>query len=107
MFKEERTEQMFDWGMIGDIGEGRPNLGRLMDVAVYRLMQFALRDVLIKELSVQATDDIFFKAGEKAGREFCKAFIDKSFDFNAFVSRTKEVLEQLKVGILIIRVVSK
>ncbi len=100
MFKEERTEQMFDWGMIGDIAEGRPNLGNMMDVAVYRLMQFTLRDVMIKELGVQAVDKIFFKAGEMAGREFCKAFIDKSADFNAFVTQTKDLLEQLKVGML-------
>ena len=38
MFKEERTESHFDWSMIGDINLGRPNLGTLMDVSVYRLM---------------------------------------------------------------------
>ena len=49
MFKEEREELKFDWSMIGNIGEGRPNLGSTMDVSVYRLMQFTLRDVLIKK----------------------------------------------------------
>ena len=48
MFKEEREELEFDWSMIGNIGDGRPNLGPTMDVSVYRLMQFTLRDVLIK-----------------------------------------------------------
>ena len=48
MFKEERENSMFEWNMIGDIHEGRPNLGNTMDVAVYRLMQFTLRDVIIK-----------------------------------------------------------
>ena len=100
MFKEERSEQMFRWGMIGDIGEGRPNLGNQMDLSVYRLMQFTLRDVMIQRYGVEASDDIFRKAGEMAGREFCKAFIDKSWDFNTFVKRTKELLETLKVGIL-------
>ena len=33
MFKEERRELMFDWSMLGDIGEGRPNLGMTMNVA--------------------------------------------------------------------------
>ena len=32
MFKEERETSLFDWGMIGDIGEGRPNLGSTMDI---------------------------------------------------------------------------
>jgi len=36
MFKEEREELQFDWSMIGNIGEGRPNLGETMDVSVYR-----------------------------------------------------------------------
>ena len=50
MFKEEREELKFDWSMIGNIEEGRPNLGSTIDLSVYRLMQFTLRDVLIKEL---------------------------------------------------------
>jgi hypothetical protein len=45
MFKEERKEPRFDWSMIGNVGEGRPNLGPTMDVAVYRLMQFTLAGV--------------------------------------------------------------
>ena len=51
MFKEEREELKFDWSMIGNIGEGRPNLGSTMDVSVYRLMQFTLRDVLTSQLT--------------------------------------------------------
>jgi len=47
MFKEDREESAFDWTMIGQIDVGRPNLGFKTDVAVYRLMQFTLRDVLI------------------------------------------------------------
>ena len=47
MFKEERTSPRFDWSMLGDVASGRPNLGMTMDVVVYRLMQFTLRDILI------------------------------------------------------------
>jgi hypothetical protein len=43
MFKEERDELKFDWSMIGNIGEGRPNLGNTMDVSVYRLTHQAVR----------------------------------------------------------------
>ncbi|AGW14689.1 V4R domain-containing protein [Megalodesulfovibrio gigas] len=100
MFKEARRELLFDWGMIGDIGAGRPNLGPHTDVSIYRLMQFTLRDVMIHRLGVQATDDIFRTAGELAGREFCRNFIDTAWDFNTFFTRTKDLLEQLKVGML-------
>ncbi len=45
MFQEEREELLFDWKMIGDVGEDRPNPEAEMKVAVCRLMQFTLRDV--------------------------------------------------------------
>ncbi|MBF0119901.1 MAG: 4-vinyl reductase [Desulfobacterales bacterium] len=100
MFKEEREESMFDWKMIGDIGAGRPNLGGAMDVAVYRLMQFTLRDVIIQEFDAATADRIYFRAGELAGKEFCKALINKKSDFNGFVTQLQELLSNLKIGIL-------
>jgi hypothetical protein len=72
MFKEERKQPIFSWEQIGNISEGRPNLGKMTDLCVYRLMQFTLRDVMICELGVAKTDEIFFKAGEEAGRAFYK-----------------------------------
>ncbi|MBF0550525.1 MAG: 4-vinyl reductase [Deltaproteobacteria bacterium] len=100
MFKEERDESMFDWGMIGDIREGRPNLGTTMDVAVYRLMQFTLRDVIIKTFDTETADRMFFEAGESAGRELYKAMISKGISFNEFIKELQDILEKLKIGIL-------
>ena len=42
--------------MLGDLKEGRPNLGPMTHVAVYRLMQYTLRDVLIREFGVEKAD---------------------------------------------------
>jgi len=100
MFKEERQELSFDWSMIGNIGEGRPNLGSTMDVSVYRLMQFTLRDVLIKQFDAQTADRIFYEAGEHAGKEFYKELITQKDDFNKFVIELQELLKKLKIGIL-------
>ncbi len=100
MFKEEREELSFDWSMIGNIGEGRPNLGSTMDVSVYRLMQFTLRDVLIKHFDAQTADRIFYEAGEHAGKEFYKELITQKDDFNKFVVELQELLKKLKIGIL-------
>ena len=33
MFKEERDELKFDWNMMGNNGEGRPNLANTRDVS--------------------------------------------------------------------------
>ena len=100
MFKEERDELEFDWSMIGNIGEGRPNLGNTMDVSVYRLMQFTLRDVLIKNYDAGTADKIFYEAGKSAGKEFCSELITQKDDFNEFVAELQELLKKLKIGIL-------
>jgi hypothetical protein len=100
MFKEERDDTMFDWSMIGNIPEGRPNLGNIMDVAVYRLMQFTLRDVLIQEVGTETADRLYFKAGELAGRELFKNVVTQKADFGAFIKELQELLTTLKIGIL-------
>lgn len=100
MFKEERDEQLFNWDMLGDIGSGRPNLGTLMNVTTYRLMQFTLRDILIKELGVQKADELFFLAGKKAGTELYKNAITEKEDFNEFIKETETLLRDLRIGIL-------
>ncbi|MEN8613890.1 V4R domain-containing protein [Dehalogenimonas sp. THU2] len=100
MFKEPRAESLFDWSMLGDIELGRPNLGPGTVVAVYRLMQFTLRDALIQEFGVEAAERIFYKAGEKAGQELFKNLINEKSDFTLFIQELEELLTKLKIGIL-------
>ena len=100
MFKENRDMALFDWDMIGDIAEGRPNLGSTMDVAVYRLMQFTLRDVLIKNYGPESVDQIFFDAGELAGTHFCKVLINQKNNFSDFIKEVTDLLSRLGIGIL-------
>lgn len=100
MFKEKRDEFLFNWSWLGNIKEGRPNLGNTMDVSVYRLMQFTLRDVLIKHFDNEVADTIFFEAGKKAGEEFFKNLITAKINFNEFLSEFQQLLKDLKIGIL-------
>ena len=100
MFKEERDETLFDWSMLGDVKTGRHNLGGTMDVTVYRLMQFTLRDVLIKEYGVVEADRIFFVAGKKAGQEFYRNVIKSCEDFNDLAMKLQNLLRDLKIGII-------
>jgi predicted hydrocarbon binding protein len=100
MFKEERKESAFDWTMLGQIHIGRPNLGFKTDVAVYRLMQFTLRDVLIQRYGVQEADAIFYAAGETAGKHFYENLITKRESFGDFIADLQEVLKDRGIGIL-------
>lgn len=100
MFKTEREDYQFKWEDIGDIEMGRPNLGNSMNVAVYRLMQYSLRDVMIKMMSVEMANDVLREAGSLAGREFCRNVLDRTLPFGEFISQLQEKLLSLKIGIL-------
>ena len=97
MFKSELYR--FQWKDLGDIESGRPNLGNLMNVAVYRLMQYTLRDVLNRHLSVEKATDVLREAGRLAGAEFCKNVLNTELPFNAFIADLQEKLLSLKIGI--------
>ena len=100
MFKEEHEESAFEWTMLGQIDLGRPNLGFKTDVAVYRLMQFTLRDVLIRQYGVEAADHVFYAAGETAGRHFYENLITKRDSFGDFIAELQDVLKDRGIGIL-------
>lgn len=99
MFQEDRDELQFDWCMLGNIEDGRPTLGKDTAVAVYRLMQFTLRDALIKEYGVADADRIFYAAGRKAGLELFHNNVSECKTFDELVDKLQELFLGLKVGI--------
>ena len=99
MFKEERSDTMFDWSMIGDIQTGRPHLGAGMTVATYRLMQFTLRDVLIQEVGVEKAEEIFYKAGRRAGEQFYANALGVQPDLDALFASLQGALKEHAIGI--------
>jgi predicted hydrocarbon binding protein len=99
MFKEEREGSTFEWSMLGDIEEGRPNLGPLVHVAVYRLMQFTLRDILIRDFGVEAADRVFFDAGKKAGEAYYENVITEKKDLDGLFADLQKTMKDLGIGI--------
>jgi hypothetical protein len=97
---EPNTKYNFQWKDLGDIALGRPKLGPLTHVAVYRLMQYTMRDVIEKQLGPHKTNDIFIEAGFKAGVEFCKNLLDTTLDFNGFVANLTDKLLEFGIGLL-------
>ncbi len=90
----------FSWDLIGDIELGRPNLGPLMRIEVYRLMQFAFRDVLESHYGTAQTDALFYEAGKLAGTAFYNRFCSGITDLNEFVRTLQEILRELGIGIM-------
>lgn len=100
MFKEERDYNKFSWEDLGDVNVGRPNLGQLVPVLVYRLFQYTMRDTLITEFDVATANNIFIKAGKLAGEHFCKNVLNTGLEFNEFIAELQKTLKDLKIGIL-------
>jgi len=90
----------FSWNLLGDIANGRPNLGPNTRLEVYRLMQFVFRDVMEQNIGTEKTDQIFYDAGKLAGVEFYKNIFSNIKDFNEFIKSLQETLRDMGIGIL-------
>lgn len=90
----------FSWDLLGNIEEGRPNMGNTTRVEVYRLMQFTFRDIMESSVGTEMTDRIFYDAGKLAGNQFYKRYLDQIADLSVFVNRLQELLQELGIGIL-------
>jgi len=90
----------FNWDLIGDIREGRPNLGSSVELDVYRLMQFTIRDVLEEKFGSKEADRIFYEAGMLAGRYFYERFVQPVNTLDEFVEKVQRVLKEKKIGVL-------
>ena len=90
----------FTWDSIGDIKEGRENLGEDMPVLVYRLLQYSVNHVLVTEHGQEFSDHVFRTAGELVGHEFAKNALDLSLEMDPFLAQLQDTLKTLKIGIL-------
>jgi predicted hydrocarbon binding protein len=85
--------------MLGDIEEGRPNLGPMVHASVYRLMQYTLRDILIRDFGIEQADRIFFEAGKKAGEEYYKNILPEKKSIDGFFADLQRTMKEFGIGI--------
>ncbi len=90
----------FHWSLLGDLKEGRPNLGSTTRVEVYRLMQFTFRDVLERRFGSEMADELFYEAGKIAGVEFYEHLLKDAKDFGDFVRTLQNRMLEFGIGIL-------
>jgi hypothetical protein len=100
IFINGKKHRGFSWSKLGNISEGRGDLGEEMPVLVYRLMQYTMLDVLSKKHGLEQANEYFRQAGHLAGTEFAKNAQDLKVDFNTFIDNLQKTLQDLKIGIL-------
>jgi len=91
---------IFNWSLLGDLKEGRPNLGDQVKIEIYRLMQFTFRDVMEQTLGSEKTDELFYQAGKLAGGFFFQHVMEPTEDINEFIRQLQCVLKDYGIGIL-------
>ncbi len=99
-FMEQGQHHIFSWDKLGNIKEGRGDLGEEVPVLVYRLMEYSMNHVLAAEYGTEQANELFRKAGYLAGSEFAKNVLDLTLGLDAFVARLQETLKAEKIGIL-------
>lgn len=94
------NEKNFQWSDLGDVDAGRANLGGLMPVTLYRLMEYTLRAALTERYGAQEMQEVFRAAGHLAGREFTKALLDPTLPVEKFLAQLQQKLIENRVGVL-------
>lgn len=78
----------------------RSNLGEELPVIVYRLLEYSLKDELVRRYGKEEQVDIFRKAGRKAGEFFAKKLLNLDQPLDQFVSELQKKMQNMKIGVL-------
>jgi predicted hydrocarbon binding protein len=97
----ERTYE-FNWDIIGDLQEGRPNLGDQVNLLLYRLMQYTFREVSARKLGDVESDQLFRDAGNIAGRFFFEHYLKdyKDLPLDGFLEKFHAALNEQGIRFL-------
>jgi predicted hydrocarbon binding protein len=96
----DSSHSNFSWSKLGDIKVGRPNLGDQVPVAVYRILEYSMFDVLVHKLGLEQAQELFREAGHKAGLEFARHALNLQADVDSFLAELAEKMLLLKMGVV-------
>lgn len=82
------------------IAAGRQNLGAMLPVFVYRMMQYNLREELLERFGRETMIDIFRNAGRATGRQFAAQYLDLALPPHEFLADLQQKMIEYKIGIL-------
>jgi hypothetical protein len=90
----------FMWASLGDIDAGRPNLGLQAPVAMYRLLQFSVRQAITSAHGAEAASKLIAEAGRLAGGEFCRRVLDRGLAPGPFLADVQKRMREWGIGLL-------
>lgn len=99
IFMENQKEITFEEYMAYK-KDGRENLGDNLPVAVYRMLEYSLRNTLIEEYGKETQIKIFRKAGYQAGTFFAKNYLNCDLPLERFLGDLQTQTETMKIGVL-------
>ena len=77
--------------------ESRGNMGDMLPVQLYRLLEYSLREELLERWGKNEQIAIFRKAGYRAGAFFASHFLDLTLSLNRFVAQLQQRMEEMKM----------
>ena len=99
VFMEDQKPLSFEKYLQYD-EKSRSNLGEMLPVLVYRMLEYSLKDELVSRLGKDAQIDIFRKAGQRSGEYFARNMLHLDQPLNQFISELQAILQELKIGVL-------
>lgn len=97
---ESNRKYEFSWDFIGNITEGRPNLGPMTRLELYRLMQFCFRDAIERKYGTESSDKITYDAGYIAGQALYDQIVTEALSFQDFIVKLQGILQEMGIGIM-------
>lgn len=85
---------------LGDLSKGRPNLGKTVHVAAYRLMHFSLAKVLDDSYGHDLAIDQLRKAGFESGTLFASQLLNCSLPLYPFIDLLQRLFIEMGIGVL-------
>lgn len=78
----------------------RGNLGEELPVIVYRMLEYSLKEELIRRYGKDQQIEIFRSAGRMAGEYFSKNMLNKDQPLDSFINELQRKMQEMKIGVL-------
>ncbi|MCE5270011.1 hypothetical protein LLH00_01850 [bacterium] len=83
---------------VGDLAKGRPTLGDMMSIAIYRMVIDSIKTAMIKECGVEKTAEIIYRAGEHAGKGMYAGFLRNVKSEEELFEKIRDLFLVFKIG---------